>query len=231
MDQVQGHEQVAATRLPGKRVLRAFFSQWKSACGAQRQSPVALQLRIRGNLPGSSQFKRSFRAWKLYARFMVAHKIFRKQGRTRRKEILLEKLRKAENAANSHLPGELYKAIRDIAPKRKREKVQIRSVEGKLLNVNEEMAEIQLHCQNVFGAGSFCVDASAIDPLCIEAAEVSAAIKKSQTGSRWIALRFRRGKPAQPSYPTGLVNLQTLIGVKVHYGIHTHGQTVIWCSS
>ena len=66
-------KEVAATRLPGKRILHAFFSQWKSACRTQRQSPVALQLRTKGNLPGSSQFKRSFRAWKLYARFMVAH--------------------------------------------------------------------------------------------------------------------------------------------------------------
>ena len=173
---------VAATRLPGKRVLHTFFSQWRSACGAQRQSPVALQLRTKGNLPGSSQFKRSFRAWKLYARFMVAHKTFRQQGRTRRKEILLEKLRKAENAANSHLPGELYKAIRDIAPKRKREKVQIRSVEGKFLNVNEEMTEIQLHCQHVFGTGSFCMDTSTMDPLGIEASEISVARMKSQTG-------------------------------------------------
>ena len=113
---------------------------------------------------------------------MVAHKTFRQQGWTRRKEILLEKLRKAENAANSHLPGELYKAIRDIAPKRKREKVQIRSVEGKFLNVNEEMTEIQLHCQHVFGAGSFCMDTSTMDPLGIEASEISAAIMKSQTG-------------------------------------------------
>ena len=99
-----------------------------------------------------------------------------------RKEILLEKLRKAENAANSHLPGERYKAIRDIAPKRKREKVQIRSVVGKLLNVNEEMTETQLHCQHVFDTGSFCMDISTMDPLRIEASEISAAIKKSQTG-------------------------------------------------
>ena len=104
---------------------------------------------------------------------MKARKTLIYRGRSQKKEILLAKLRRGETAANSNLRGQLYKAIRDTAPKRRPEKVQIRS---------EEMAEIQARCRQHFGEGDFKMTASNIETICVKVGEIQQAIQKSQTG-------------------------------------------------
>ena len=150
---------------------------------------------------------------------MQAHKTLRSRGKSLRKEILLNKLCKAETAAKSNLPGELYKATREIAPSRRHEKVQIRSADGKILNEVEEMAEITAHCEQVFGVGDFG------PPTLILFASRRKSFKMSYRNHKMVSLfhvtacQSQFGRPVQECYRRGCAPLPIHTGVRDCCGI------------
>ncbi|CAE7211775.1 SPBC119.03 [Symbiodinium necroappetens] len=118
-------------------------------------------------------------------------KQFRREGKQRRRQVLLDQLSQAQQAANSFSQGKLYRVIRQMA-KAKREKVQIRSETGALMTVKEEFREIAGHCRQVFGQGAPKQRRALSEPLQLEVNEVKLAITQ---------LQARKGVP-RSSFPT-----------------------------
>ena len=131
-------------------------------------------------------------AWRYAVAFDRQVKQFRREGKQRRRQVLLDQLSQAQQAANSFSQGKLYRVIRQMAPKTKREKVQIRSEAGALMTVKEEFREIAGHCRQVFGQGAPKQRRALPAPLVLEVEEVKLAIAQ---------LQARKGVP-RSSFPT-----------------------------
>ncbi|OLP81748.1 hypothetical protein AK812_SmicGene37684 [Symbiodinium microadriaticum] len=130
-------------------------------------------------------------AWRYAVAFDRQVKQFRREGKQRRRQVLLDQLSQAQQAANSFSQGKLYRVIRQMAPKTKREKVQIRSETGALMTVKEEFREIAGHCRQVFGQGAPKQRRALPAPLVLEVEEVKLAITQ---------LQARKGVP-RSSFP------------------------------
>ena len=81
-----------------------------------------------------------------------AGRALRAAGQHRRRQRLEEQISAAETAASRNDLGSVYRVVNLIAPKRKREKVRIRSKQGHLLSVEQEFHEIHHYFQQAFSS-------------------------------------------------------------------------------
>ena len=89
------------------------------------------------------------RAWKHLSSYLRLHKLFRKRGRERKRELFGETLEAAVQAEASGDRQSLYSAIRKLAPKTPRLKTQVRGPQGQLLSQEEENLEFMTYGQSL----------------------------------------------------------------------------------
>ena len=91
-----------------------------------------------------------FTAWRHLASYLRLHKVFRKRGRDRKRELFGETLEAAVLAENNGDKQSLYKAIRKLAPRVPRVRTQVRGSRGQLLSQEEENQEFMAYCTGLF---------------------------------------------------------------------------------
>ena len=91
-----------------------------------------------------------FTAWRHLASYLRLHKVFRKRGRERKRELFGETLEAAVLAENNGDKQSLYKAIRQLAPRVPRVRTQVRGSGGQLLSQEEENQEFMAYCAGLF---------------------------------------------------------------------------------
>ena len=89
-------------------------------------------------------------AWRHMARFTRMHKHFRAQGRQNRRQLYLEHITRAQQAANCHDSRTLYSIIRQLAPKQPRRRIQLRSQDHTLLTNAQELQALKAFCVDLF---------------------------------------------------------------------------------
>ena len=98
----------ARTRLPMRPGLGRLFRAWQEALRSTRLSRSSKAMARKRRIGLQLTFARMFNVWKCYLQFYRSHRVFRKAGKSGKRQIMLDKLAKAEDAANHHQPGELY---------------------------------------------------------------------------------------------------------------------------
>ena len=84
------------------------------------------------------------------AAFKAAHQKLRSASRQQRRIWFEEQVVKAEQAAAANNLRGVYAAVNVIAPRRRFEKVRIRSEQGQLLSVRQEFQEIYGYFSGAF---------------------------------------------------------------------------------
>ena len=91
-----------------------------------------------------------WRAWRHIARFTRMHRHFRTQGRLNRRQLYLEHITRAQQAANRHDSRTLYSIIRQLAPKQPRRRIQLRDENHALLTNAQELQALKTFCVDLF---------------------------------------------------------------------------------
>ncbi|CAE7647723.1 unnamed protein product [Symbiodinium sp. CCMP2456] len=118
---------------------RINFSPWRQGAAgllqkyASRSSAAGMRSRL------SAVFA-AFRKWQIFRR---CQRELQQRGKERRKQRLEMSWQEAETAANVGDMHTLYSCVRKLAPKTARERIQIRSIEDKLLTPQQEFQHIQ----------------------------------------------------------------------------------------
>ena len=118
-------------------VQQAVQTVW-DAHQSMRTGPTAVGLRS------------AMQAWQRTAAFKQASRSLRQISRAARKEWYEVRIAEAEQAAQRHDLGAVYRTINLLAPKRRYEPVRIRGRQGELLAPHEEFSEIYQHFAKVF---------------------------------------------------------------------------------
>ena len=100
--------------------------------------------------PALTRLQNTLAILRAHARFQKAHRELRKRGLEKRKTAILEELEAAEAAANVGDMHKLYFHIRKLSPKAPRDKIHIRTSDGKLLSPQAEQEAILEHFTKVF---------------------------------------------------------------------------------
>ena len=111
-----------------------------------------------------------------------AGRALRAAGQHRRRQWLEEQISAAETAASRNDLGSVYRVINLIDPKRKREKVRIRSQQGHLLSVEQEFHEIHHYFQRAFSASQAYHIPESDVLLSFTEAEICEAVRQLQPG-------------------------------------------------
>ena len=112
---------------------------------AMRQAHAALQHHQRNR--GLSGL---ITAWRLYTVFQRQSRALRQASRTAWIQWFEEHIQEAEHAAQRSDIGAVYRVINKLAPRRRYEKVRIRSASGAMLGPKEEFNEILQHFRAAF---------------------------------------------------------------------------------
>ncbi len=88
--------------------------------------------------------------WRHAARFLKLHKLFRKNGRRKRRDLFEGCLADAAQAEKAGDRQSLYNAIRRLAPRTARPRTQLRGDRGQLLSSTEEQQAFLQYCQDLF---------------------------------------------------------------------------------
>ena len=83
-----------------------------------------------------------FAVWRAYACFQRKWKALRTASRQERRQWITQQIRTAHDAAQRHDMGEVYRIVRLLAPKQKRDPVRIRDKEGHLLDKRQQFEAI-----------------------------------------------------------------------------------------
>ena len=89
-------------------------------------------------------------AWKHLSSYLRLHKVFRKRGRERKRELFSQTLEGVAQAEQSGDKQSLYSAIRKLAPKAPKQKTQVKGSKGQLLNIEKENQEFLTYCRELF---------------------------------------------------------------------------------
>ena len=98
----------------------------------------------------SELLKLAFAAFRCHAQFRRIQHALRKRGALKRRNLFLQDLDIAEQAANNGDIHLLYKQIRRLAPKTKHERIQLRQPDGKMLTKQAEFETIKGYFTTVF---------------------------------------------------------------------------------
>ena len=120
-------QQLKPRELP--QVVSAIHDMWEAHSALQQPLPFG-------------QFSRASTAVARRLKFQRACRELRNQSRQARKHWMVDKLQLAEQAAARNDYAELYRIINQVAPKKRRERVRIRSKTGDLLTKGQEFSEI-----------------------------------------------------------------------------------------
>ena len=124
-----------------------------------------------------------FHAFREFARFQRSYRELRRQGKAQRRQMLVNKLQEASQAAERKDTKSLYQVIRQISPKQLRGKVRIRSTDGQLLTPLEEHAEISDYFRDLFGTDrEDLVPQARLDPVLLERHEIEISLSKLGAG-------------------------------------------------
>ena len=122
----------------------------------------------------------AFRAWALFQR---SYRELRRQGKHQRKQLLINKLQQASQAAARKDIRALYQTIKLISPKQQRGKVRIRTVDGELLEPQTEHAEISDYFHSLFGTDQpDIIPTDRLQPVVFEKEELEASLQQLGTG-------------------------------------------------
>ncbi|OLP79890.1 hypothetical protein AK812_SmicGene39778 [Symbiodinium microadriaticum] len=122
----------------------------------------------------------AFRAWALFQR---SYRELRRQGKHQRKQLLINKLQQASQAAARKDIRALYQTIKLISPKQQRGKVRIRTVDGELLEPQSEHAEISDYFHSLFGTDQpDIIPTDRLQPVVFEKEELEASLQQLGTG-------------------------------------------------
>ena len=83
-----------------------------------------------------------FAVWRAYACFQRKWKALHTASRQERRQWITQQIRTAHDAAQRHDMGEVYRIVRLLAPKQKRDPVRIRDKEGHLLDKRQQFEAI-----------------------------------------------------------------------------------------
>ena len=131
-------------------------------------------------------FRSCFRAWSAFAHFARQHRQLRQNSRAARRAWLTQQIREAYEAAHRQDLGEVYRIIRLIAPKSRRDPVRIRDPEGHLLSVPQQFEAVRSYFATAFSRREELLHTPCGDVLQIHTAEVADAIS---------ALKSRKAVP------------------------------------
>ena len=106
-----------------------------------------------------------FKAWRHQCRFQQLHSSFRKDGRRRRRDLYLEQIKLAEEAARKGDQKGLYAVVRRLAPKQERRRVQLRGDDNNVLTNEKELAALSTFCQELFLSAASNVPIPYEDPM------------------------------------------------------------------
>ena len=111
--------------------------------------------------PALTRLQNTWAILRAHARFQRAHRELRKRGLAKRKAAILEELEAVEAAAKVGDMHKLYFHVRKLSPKGPRERIHIRTSDGKLLSPQAEHEAILKHFTAVF-----CRDATHPQTAC-----------------------------------------------------------------
>ena len=115
--------------------------------------------------------------WKKWAQFQKLRKQLRKASAEKRRQRWDTQLQEAEQALEKGDAHAFYSAIKRMAPRVERGRVQLRSKTGDVLTVEEEMEALYLHWRKVFDVRSLPAQDWLLRPMDISLDEVHAAIQ------------------------------------------------------
>ncbi|CAE7566562.1 unnamed protein product, partial [Symbiodinium necroappetens] len=124
----------------------------------------------------------AFRAWALFQR---SYRELRRQGKQQRKQLLINKLQQASQAADRKDIRALYQIIKQISAKQQRGKARIRTVDGELLEPLAEHAEISSYFHRLFGTDqSDIIPTDRLQPVIFEQEEIESSLQQLGTGAQ-----------------------------------------------
>ena len=126
-------------------------------------------------------------AWKQYLLFRRAYQALRQASRDRRARWLEAQVVSAEAAAQKNDVATVYRVVNQIAPKKRRDRVRIRSAAGHILSAEQEFEEIFRYFSTAFQRTDdfiFCAEGM---QLRFTVEEIEEAIGKLKSGK---AVRF-----------------------------------------
>ena len=100
--------------------------------------------------PRGAGFRSVFRAWTAYAAFARSSRQLRCQSRAARRAWLTQQINAASEAASRNDLSEVYRIIRTIAPKSRRDPVRIRTPDGHLLSPHQQFEAIHTYFSKAF---------------------------------------------------------------------------------
>ena len=127
-------------------------------------------------------FRRASKALRRLSEFQAAFKALRTASRQKRKAWFEEQVDAAEQAAAKHDLRTVYAVVSKLAPRRRAEKVRIRSSQGHLLTVKQEFQEIYAYFSDAFGRNDDFSMPAFETPLCFTEEEILGAIQDLRTG-------------------------------------------------
>ena len=102
----------ARTRLPMRQGLGRLFRAWREVLRSTRLSRSSKAMARKRRIGLQLTCARMFNVWKCYLQFDRSHRVFCQAGKSGRRQIMLDKLAKAEDAASPHQPGEALQNFR-----------------------------------------------------------------------------------------------------------------------
>ena len=150
-----------------------FFPRTRSASQRPGDAPAvvasirhmwAMHAAMRRRAPGG-RMQQVFAGWVRFTRFRQASNAVRNNGRAARRQWLQERIACADRAASRHDLREVFSIIQQIAPKRKREGVQIRGTDGRLLDKHQQFHDLLQYFKTAFGrSDDFVFNQHFLDP-------------------------------------------------------------------
>ena len=119
-----------------------------SALKAVRREHIAVGVR--------SRMAQVFQILRVHTQLQACQRALRKRGRERRKQLILTSLSRAEAAAQAGDMYKLFQEVRRLAPKSPKERVQIRSPDGRILSETDELQAIVQYFTDVFCRDKSC---------------------------------------------------------------------------
>ena len=157
----------------GDAVMNSISSMWQA-------------YRIMKTKRSRGDFRSCFRAWSAFAHFARQHRQLRQNSRAARRAWLTQQIREASEAAHRQDLGEVYRIIRLIAPKSRRDHVRIRDPNGHLLSVPQQFEAVRSYFATAFSRREELLHTPCGDVLQIRTEEVADAIS---------ALKSRKAVP------------------------------------
>ena len=152
---------------------------WQESCFKQRSLHVWQLWRQLSSLSGCS-VKAILKRWLLFTMLMHAKRRMHKQSRRRRKERLHYLFCRARDAVTKGDRRELHKLVRLLSPRAPRKILRLRHSDGRLMDVEEELANLQQHLQQQFASSpsSLCVGSRSLVHMPFTSDEVVGALRQ-----------------------------------------------------